>query len=183
MLPSTPPNQIHLEKRRGNTPSGPKTRWKESTDKFSLWEKGLNALPTSLITQLYLNHDCSTCTHLSTPQDKSLHHHKLALSEELQHIPKSITSPKALPLSSEWEYKAPPIFCTPTTNIKTAVLLQQLLEYGLTFQLSQPQAQHPFLSPFEGILNLEHNIPPLTHFAPNNKVQQTYSYYDRLSNN
>ena len=37
-----------------------------------------------------------------------------------------------------------------------------------------------FLSPFEGILNLQHNIPPLTHFAQNNKVQQTYSHYDRL---
>ena len=179
MLPPPSPNQIYLEKRGSNSTGRPKTCRKES-NKFSLWEKGLNALPTSLTTHLYANHDCSTCNHLSTPQDKSLHHHKLALSNEIQNIPKSITTPKALLLSNEWEYKAPPIFCTPTTNIKTAILLQQLLEYGLTFQLHQPQAQNPFLSPFEGILNLEHNIPPLTHFTLNNEAQHTYNHYDRL---
>ena len=43
--------------------------------------------------------------------------------------------------------------------------------------LPQPLAQHTFLTPFEGILNLEHNIPPLTHFILNNKAQQTYDHY------
>ena len=52
--------------------------------------------------------------------------------------------------------QSPPIFCTPTTNIKTAILLQQLLEYGLTSPTpgtthfpntlrrdTQPRTQHP----------------------------------------
>ena len=70
----------------------------------------------------------------------------------------------------------PPIFCTSTTNIKTAILLQQFT--GVWTHIPTPPTPGP--TPFEEILNLEHNIPPLTHFTLNNKVQHTYNYYDRL---
>ena len=35
----------------------------------------------------------------------------------------------------------------PTINMKVAISLQKLLEQGLTFQLPQPQAENPFLTP------------------------------------
>eukprot|EP00800_Vazella_pourtalesii_P012414 TRINITY_DN2925_c0_g1_i2.p1 TRINITY_DN2925_c0_g1~~TRINITY_DN2925_c0_g1_i2.p1 ORF type:complete len:432 (-),score=12.92 TRINITY_DN2925_c0_g1_i2:1261-2556(-) len=75
------------------------------------------------------------------------------------------------------EYKAPP-----TANLQTANTFQQILEYGLTFQLPQIQTEHPFLTPYEGILRLQENILPLTHFTQNNATKQTYDTYERLFN-
>ena len=70
----------------------------------------------------------------------------------------------------------------PTANLQTANTFQQILEYGLTFQLPQIQTEHPFLTPYEGILRLQENILPLTHFTQNNATKQTYDTYERLFN-
>ena len=61
--------------------------------------------------------------------------------------------------------------------MQIAITLQRLLEYVLTFQLPQEQAENPFLTPYEGILNLERN---LTHFALNHRTEKTYERYENL---
>ena len=70
----------------------------------------------------------------------------------------------------------------PTANIKTAINLQKLLEYGITFQTTQPQPQHPFLTPYEGILQLEANIPPLTKFQQTKRTDKIHEQYEELLN-
>ena len=80
----------------------------------------------------------------------------------------------------EWVYKPPPIFLPPNINIHIAITLWRLLEHGLTFQLPQGQAENPFLTSYEGILNLEINLPPLTHFTLNHRSEKLYEKYENL---
>eukprot|EP00800_Vazella_pourtalesii_P004074 TRINITY_DN1430_c0_g2_i1.p2 TRINITY_DN1430_c0_g2~~TRINITY_DN1430_c0_g2_i1.p2 ORF type:complete len:171 (-),score=20.88 TRINITY_DN1430_c0_g2_i1:970-1482(-) len=80
----------------------------------------------------------------------------------------------------EWVYKPPPIFLPPNINIQIAITLQRLLEHGLTFQLPQGQAENPFLTSYEGILDLERNLPPLTHFTLNHRSENLYEKYENL---
>ena len=45
---------------------------------------------------------------------------------------------------------------------------------------SSAQPQHPFISPYEGILKLEANLSPLTHFTQTTKTRKTYEQYEEL---
>ena len=116
------------------------------------------------------------------PLDHSSLHHTLILDESTKHIPQKISPPKDLPKDNKWTYQPPPIFCSPTTHIQTAVVLQDILNYGLIYQIAQTGAQHPFLTSYEGILKLETNLPTLTHFTLDNKTQKTYDKHKQLLN-
>ena len=72
----------------------------------------------------------------------------------------------------EWVYKPPPIFLPPNIKIHIAIRLQRLLDHSLTFQLPQGQAENPFLTSDEGILYLERNLSPLTHFTLNHRSEK-----------
>ncbi|KAI6658718.1 hypothetical protein LOD99_10950 [Oopsacas minuta] len=110
-----------------------------------------------------------------------MHHHLIHQTGRTQHAAISITPP--LPIPSTWEYKPPPIFIHQTGNINTASILQQLLEYGLTFQTPQDDHPNPFLTSFKGILELDNNSPPLTHYQIPKYEQRTYSRYNQLLKN
>ena len=143
---------------------------------FLLRESGLSAIPDSLQSDIYNNHSCNICDTKVTPEEKSLVHHN-TISKYLNII-KDITPP--LPMPTEWTYKPPPIFIPVTANLATALKLQQILEYGITFQPQQKSNPQPFLSPFEHLLKLSTNTPPLTHFLTDNKRQATYDKYNKL---
>ena len=65
-------------------------------------------------------------------------------------------------------------------QLTTAITLQQILEYGLSFQLPQESTATPFLSNFHTCLTLETNNPPLTHFQTTHQHTRTYTKYQKL---
>ena len=134
--------------------------------------------PPSLILQTYHQHTCTLCEDLDEPLSKSIRHHTMMKCEKTKHLSRTVTPPKPLP--TEWEYKPPPIFTPPTCKLTTAITLQQLLEYGLSFQLPQESTATPFLSNFHACLNLETNNPPLTHFQTTHRHTRTYTKYQKL---
>ena len=141
-----------------------------------LRESGLSAIPDSLQTDIYLNHTCSICKKEPTPESKSLlHHYKLS---KYINVAKDIEPPQPLP--TQWTYKPPPIFIPLTHRLETAVTLQKLLEYGMSFQPKQTPNPTPFLTPFDHLLNLKTNTPPLTQFLTDSKRDKTYRRFNTL---
>ncbi|KAI6649852.1 hypothetical protein LOD99_6402 [Oopsacas minuta] len=150
----------------------------EGSSPFLFREGGLGALPSSLLLDLFTHHTCNICKDEDTPSSKSLLHHSSNQSCRTAHASIHVSSPKPIP--SSWDYKAPPIFIYSTGNLETARTLQQLLEFGLTFQTPQEDRPNPFLTSFRGILNLETNTPPLTYYQISRPEQRTYNRYSHL---
>ena len=87
---------------------------------------------------------------------------QIAVQEGLR--PPNNNHHKHITLPTDWRHMHPPVFCHKTIPINTVLLLQELLEYGLTCQIPTQGTPTPFLSLFDVILNLAQNPPLLTNF-------------------
>ena len=59
-------------------------------------------------------------------------------------------------------------------------VLQNPLEYWLTFQLPHGQAKNPLLISYKGILSLKRYLLLLTHFTLNHRSEKIYERYENL---
>ena len=75
------------------------------------------------------------------------------------------------------------MFLTITASFEPAKTLQLLMEYGTAFQSPQTPTPTPFLSPYNHLLNLISNSPPLTKFLTPKGRQRTYNTYNKLLTN
>ena len=170
---------VNPAKRRSLAPSGRKASPKFHTPPFSVKESGLNAISPSLANDIYDQHNCDICKHGQNQNEKSLIHHKQLQPANTGHN-KHISPPQPLPQANDWKYLHPPVFCPQIVPINIALTLQELLEHGLTFQTPKEGTSTPFLTPFEGILNLNNNLPPLTHFQLAHQQQRISDHYNTL---
>ena len=130
-----------------------KTTYPSSTNSALFIKWGIGATPTSLLTDIYNNHNCDICNNQTTPEDKSLQHHTKL--NNYQHTTKQVSPLQPIP--TQWDYKPPPVFLPKTSSLKAAKTLQQLMEYGIAFQTPLKPNPTAFLFPNNHILNLTSN--------------------------
>ena len=117
--------------------------------------------PSSLLRFIFQTHFCELCEHLPSPHLRSLRHHYEVFPA---HPSKSIQEPYELPPLSDFPLTPPIVYYSNTLPIMIPLKLQRLMQYGMAFQVPASPHSNPFLTPYQHLLDLDLNAPPLTRY-------------------
>ena len=115
--------------------------------------------PSILLRFIFQSHFCPLCELLPTTHLRVLRHHYEAFP---LHPCKVIRDPPDLPPLSTFSAISPIVYYANSLPISIVLKLQQLMTYGMSFQTPAPPNSNPFLTPFQSLLDLDLNAPPLT---------------------